>query len=74
MDLRNEGRFNERAWKLSDGITKAGGVGDVAGGGLNAVSPGKSRAARAAHRELRSLLRLFRAKYSWRIFARAPWA
>ncbi|MEX5354303.1 hypothetical protein WCE02_23540 [Pseudomonas juntendi] len=31
MDLRNEGRFNERAWKLPDGITKAWGVGDMAG-------------------------------------------
>ncbi|BBT41374.1 hypothetical protein [Pseudomonas putida] len=31
MDLRNEGRFNERPWKLPDGITKAWGVGDMAG-------------------------------------------
>ncbi|WP_233444326.1 hypothetical protein [Pseudomonas monteilii] len=29
--------------------------------------------ARAAHRELRSLLRLFRASYSWQISARTPW-
>ncbi|MDY7070067.1 hypothetical protein PshuTeo2_00700 [Pseudomonas hunanensis] len=33
----------------------------------------RSSAARAAHRELRSLLRLFRANYSWGICARTPW-
>ena len=35
--------------------------------------PGRSSAARAAHRELRSLLRLFRANHSCSICARTPW-
>ncbi|BDM21617.1 hypothetical protein KMS_R13750 [Pseudomonas sp. LRP2-20] len=35
--------------------------------------PVRSSAARAAHRELCSLLRLFRASYSWGICARTPW-
>jgi len=33
-------------------------------------APVGSSAARAAHRELRSLLRLFRANYFWDLFAR----
>ena len=35
--------------------------------------PGRSSATRAAHRELRSLLRLFRASHSCAICARTPW-
>ncbi len=37
------------------------------------VVPVRLSAARAAHRELRSLLRLFRANYFWGICARTPW-
>ena len=37
------------------------------------TAPVRSSAARAAHRELRSLLRLFRANYSCGICARTPW-
>ncbi len=36
-------------------------------------APVRSSAARAAHRELRSLLRLFRANYACGICARTPW-
>ncbi|MFV3292797.1 hypothetical protein ACNFBR_29325, partial [Pseudomonas sp. NY11955] len=38
--------------------------------GMAPSAPVRSSAARAAHRELCSLLRLFRANYSWGIFAR----
>ncbi|WP_336874547.1 hypothetical protein, partial [Pseudomonas juntendi] len=37
------------------------------------AAPETSSAARAAHRELRSLLRFFRANYAWGICARTPW-
>jgi len=40
---------------------------------LQFTAPIRSSAARAAHRELRSLLRLFPANYSWEIRARTPW-
>lgn len=62
MDLRNEDRFNERPWKLPDGITKPARMGDMAQG-LIAPQP-RARARPCRRHQCRRLRHI-----NWAIFA-----